>query len=203
MCSCGLSVPCRLSVLHLGNALRLSVVSLACNTYHMHQIEIAKCLRHERLTVPLSGNGEISFTSEVEVVCVGMWVLHLRNRCMCSPVSWNWVFELTAGQIGTCFAWKLCICCPAATLYSIRVPLGLHWGTPKGVNLFCMCYALASAHTSITMLVGIYILPSAATHSFASLRMLHKVRGIHCDVWNMHDIQCQLLLATVQTAKKS
>ncbi len=47
------------------------------------------------------------------------------------------VYELTAGQVGTGFAWKLYICCAVATPVSgSRVASGLHPGTPKGVKVF-------------------------------------------------------------------
>jgi len=47
------------------------------------------------------------------------------------------VYELTAGQVGTGFAWKLYICCAAATPVSgTRVASGLHPGTLKGVKVF-------------------------------------------------------------------
>ncbi len=53
------------------------------------------------------------------------------------PVFRNLVYELTAGQVGTGFAWKLYICCAAATPVSgTRVASGLHLGTPKGVKAF-------------------------------------------------------------------
>ena len=53
------------------------------------------------------------------------------------PVFRNLVYELTAGQVGTGFAWKLYICCAAATPVSgTRVVSGLHPGTPKGVKDF-------------------------------------------------------------------
>ena len=53
------------------------------------------------------------------------------------PVFRNLVYELTAGQVGTGFAWKLYICCAAATPVSgTRVASGLHPGTPKGVKVF-------------------------------------------------------------------
>ncbi len=46
------------------------------------------------------------------------------------------VYELTAGQAGTGFAWKLYICCAAATPVSgTRVVSGLHPGTPKGAKV--------------------------------------------------------------------
>ena len=52
----------------------------------------------------------------------------------------NLVYELTAGQVGTGSAWKLHICCAAATLVSgTRVAPGLHPGTPTGVKVyFCI-----------------------------------------------------------------
>jgi len=46
------------------------------------------------------------------------------------------LYELTAGQVGTGFAWKVYICCAAATPVSgTRVASGLP-GTPKGVKVF-------------------------------------------------------------------
>ena len=38
-----------------------------------------------------------------------------RRSAVQFPVFRNLVYELTAGQVGTGFAWKLCICCAAAT----------------------------------------------------------------------------------------
>ncbi len=47
------------------------------------------------------------------------------------------VYELSAGQVGTGFAWKLYTCCAAATrVFGTRVAPGLHPGTPTGVNFF-------------------------------------------------------------------
>jgi len=51
-----------------------------------------------------------------------------RRSAVQFPVFRNLVYELTAGQVGTGFAWKLYICC--------RVASGLHPGTPKGVKVF-------------------------------------------------------------------
>ena len=61
--------------------------------------------------------------------------LKRRSAVQC-PVFGNLVYELTAGQVGTGFAWKLYICCAAATPVSgTRVASGLHPGTPKGVKV--------------------------------------------------------------------
>ncbi len=60
-----------------------------------------------------------------------------RRSAVQFPVFRNLVYELTAGQVGTGFAWKLYICCAAATPVSgTRVASGLHPGTPKGVKVF-------------------------------------------------------------------
>ncbi len=64
--------------------------------------------------------------------------LPLKRRSAAQfPVFRNLVYELTAGQVGTGFAWKLYICFAAATPVSgTRVASGLHLGTPKGVKVF-------------------------------------------------------------------
>ena len=60
-----------------------------------------------------------------------------RRSAVQIPVFRNLVYELTAGQVGTGSAWKLYICCAAATLVSgTRVAPGLHPGTPTGMKVF-------------------------------------------------------------------
>lgn len=75
------------------------------------------------------------------------------------PAFRNLVYELTVGQVGTGYAWKLYIClkpgsqlyicCAAATLVSgtgTRVAPGLHPGMATGVKVFlhlCVEYMCA------------------------------------------------------------
>ena len=60
-------------------------------------------------------------------------LLTSRRSAVQIQVFQNLLYELTAGQVGTGSAWKLYICCAAATLVSgTRVAPDLHPGTLTG-----------------------------------------------------------------------
>ena len=66
-----------------------------------------------------------------------------RRSAIQIRVFQNLVYELTAGQVGTGYAWKLYTCCAAATLVSgTRAAPGLHPGTPTGVKVLVLMHQI-------------------------------------------------------------
>ncbi len=114
-----------------------------CDWHHLQSLGLASC-----------GLNPEAMQTICQAQC-GIWLGsppqdHLAcglSDCLSSavqfPVFQNLVYELTAGQVGSGFAWKIYICCAAATPVSgTRVASGLHPERRKGYFLFASGHSL-------------------------------------------------------------